>query len=73
MGRILKSLVPNPYSTNFHMVQHVADWVAPFPRSQHSSPPPLELLHIRPSPPPSPLCARELGAIIIIIEMMQRI
>ena len=39
-----------------HMVQHVADWVAPFPRSQHS-----------PSPPPSILRARELGSIAIII------
>ena len=38
-----------------HMVQHDADWIAPFPRSQHSPPPPHKLLHI----PPSffPLCA----------------
>ena len=36
-----------------YMVQHVADWVAPFPRSQHSSLPPLKILHTPPSPPPS--------------------
>ena len=49
------------------MVQHVADWVAPFPRSQHSLPP-LKLFHTDPSLPP--LCARELGAIVIIIVLM---
>ena len=35
-----------------HMMQHVADWVAPLPRGQHSHPL-LKLLHT-PSPPPSP-------------------
>ena len=35
-----------------HMVQHVADWVAPFSRSKHSPPPPHKLLHIPRSPPP---------------------
>ena len=35
------------------MVQHVADWIAPFPRSQHSPPPPpLKFFHTPPSPPP---------------------
>ena len=32
---ILKPLRPNPHSTRF---THVANWVAPFPCSQHSSP-----------------------------------
>ena len=51
----------NPHSTPLHMVQHVADWVAPFPCSQHSPPPPLKFLHIPPSPPPllpSLMCTR---------------
>jgi len=41
----LKPFVLNPFS-------HVADWVAPFPRSRHSPPPPLH--------------ARDLVAIIIM-------
>ena len=34
------------------MVQHVADWVAPFTHSQHSLIPPLKLPH---TPPLSPI------------------
>ena len=33
-----------------YMVQHVADWVAPFPRSRHSLPPSLKFFHTPPSP-----------------------
>ena len=54
---------PIPSQPLLYMVQHVTDWVASFPRSQHSPPPPLKFLH---TPLPS-LCVRELGAIIIII------
>ena len=36
-----------------HMVQHVADWVAPLPCSQHSPSPPLKFFHTPPSPSPS--------------------
>ena len=36
-----------------HMAQHVADWVAPFPRSQHPTPPLLIFLHAHHSPHPS--------------------
>ena len=46
------------------MVQHVADWVEPFNRSQHSPPPPLKFFHTPLSPPPSssPLkCTRVSG------------
>ena len=42
-----------PTQPLLQMVQHVADWVAPFPRSQHSPPLLLKLLHIPPSPPSS--------------------
>ena len=65
-ANILKPLVPNAHSTIF---THVADWVAPFPCIRHSPPTPHKLFYIPPSSPPSffPLCARELGAIIIII------
>ena len=48
------------------MVQHVADWVAPFPRSQHSPLPSLKIVTNSPlSFPIHTLRARELGAIII--------
>ena len=40
-------LVPNPHSTPLHMLQHVADWVEPFNRSQYSPPPLLKFFHIR--------------------------
>ena len=50
-AKILKALVPNSHSTIF---THVADWDAPFSRSQHPSPLPLKFLHTPPSPPPSP-------------------
>ena len=33
--------------------QHIADWVAPLPRSQQSPPPPLKFFHTPPSPPSS--------------------
>ena len=35
------------------LAQHVADWVAPFPLSKHSHPPPLKVFHTLPSPPSS--------------------
>ena len=35
-ANILKPLVPNPHSPLLHIVQHVTDWVAPFPRSLSS-------------------------------------
>jgi len=42
-----------PTQPFLHMVQHVADWVAPFSRSQHSPPPPLKkYFHTPPSRPP---------------------
>ena len=47
------SRAKSPLNHFLNMVQHVADWVAPFPRSQHSPPSPHKLLHIPPSPPPS--------------------
>ena len=37
---------PIPYQTLLHMVQHVADWVAPIPRSHHSPLSTLKFLHI---------------------------
>ena len=52
------------------MVQHVTDWVAPFPCSHHSPPPPLKLHH-----PPlllSHMCTR-VGAIIIFITTISPI
>ena len=49
--------------TNTTMVQHFADWVAPFPRIQHSLPLSLKFLYTTPSP--GALRARELRAIII--------
>ena len=50
---ISEPLVPNPLSLNsfFRMVRHLADWVAPFPHIQHSSPPPLKFLYTPSSPP----------------------
>ena len=62
----------------FDMVQNVADWVAPFPCSQHSPPSPLKFFHTLPSPPTSPpplplLRARELGTIIIITSNKTKI
>ena len=37
------------------MMQHVADWVAPLPRSQHfPPPPPLKFFHTPLLPPSSP-------------------
>ena len=60
---ILKLHVPNPHSIPF---THVADWVAPVPRSQQFPPPPLKFLHTPPSPPFSSLRARELRVISII-------
>ena len=50
---ILKPLVPNPHSTPFTHRQHVAEWVAPFLRSQHSPLPPLKFIHAPPLPPRS--------------------
>ena len=38
-------LCPIPTQPLLHMMQHVADWVAPFPRRQHSPPPPLKFFH----------------------------
>ena len=54
---------PIPTQPLLHMVQHVADWVAPFLRSQHSPPPPLEFFHtpISPHPSPSPTYTRVRG------------
>ena len=52
---IPKPLVLNSHSTFLDLGQHVAERVAPFPRSQHSPP-----------PPSLPLRARELAAIIVI-------
>ena len=70
---ILKLLVPNPHSTTF---THGADWIAPFPRSQQSLPPPHKFFHTPPSPPPTnslpPLRAREFGAISIIMQHTTR-
>ena len=37
-----------------HMVQNVADWIAPFSRSLHSPPPPLKFFSTPPSPLSSP-------------------
>ena len=44
---ILKPLMPNPLPTQllFHLMQHVADWVAPFHGSQKCPLPPLKYLH----------------------------
>ena len=50
---ILKPSCPIPTQPLLHMTQHVADWVAPFPRSQHPTPPALIFLHTHPSPHPS--------------------
>ena len=44
--------------SGLHVVQHVADWVKPFPRRQHSPPLLLKFLHTPPSPPP---CTRISG------------
>ena len=44
---ILKLFIPNAHSIHF---THVADWVAPFPPSQQSPPPPLRFFHTPPSP-----------------------
>ena len=57
---ILKFLVPNRHSTSF---TRVANWVAQFPRSQHSPPSPLEFLDtpLHLSSLLSPLRAREFG------------
>ena len=44
---------PIPTQPLLHMVQHVADCAAPFPRSQHSPPPPLKFFHT-PASPSSP-------------------
>ena len=56
---------PIPTQPLLHMVQHVADWVVPFPRSQHSPQiPPYSPFTSSLSFPP--LRARELVAIIII-------
>ena len=74
---ILKPLVPIPTQPHLHMVQHVADWVAPFPRSRHSPLPSLKFfhtpLHFPPLLPPSSsplffptLRTQDLRAIIII-------
>ena len=50
-----------PTQPLLHMVQHVAGWDAPFPRSQHFPlPPPLFF--------PS-LCAQELGTIVILQQI----
>ena len=38
---ILKPLMPIPTQPLLHMVQHVTDWAASFPRSQHYPYPPL--------------------------------
>ena len=59
-----RGTTPASYSTPLHMVQHVADWVAPLPRSQHFLPPPFKFFHTPLSFPL--LCARELVAIIMI-------
>ena len=42
-----------PSQRLIHMVQHVADWVAPFPRRQHYPPPPLKYFYTLLPPPPS--------------------
>ena len=52
---------PIPNEPLSHMVQHVADCVAPFPRSQHSPPPSLKSLYIFPPPLLSLTCARVRG------------
>jgi len=59
---IIKLPVPDPHTTLLHMVQHVADWVAPFPCSRHFSPHPLKVYHTPPSRPS--LRARELRILI---------
>ena len=51
---ILKPLVPNPTQPRLQVVQHVADWVALFPRNKHSHPAPLTSFHTPPAPPFSP-------------------
>ena len=62
---ILKPFVPSVHSIlYFYTLQHLADWVTPFPRSQHPPPPLLYFLHIT-SPLSCSLRAGELGAIII--------
>ena len=43
-----------PIQHLLHMVQCVADWLAPFPRSQHFPTPPLIFFYTPPSPPPCP-------------------
>ena len=43
---------PIPTLPFLHMMQLIADWVAPFPWSRHS-PPPLKFFHTPPSPLPS--------------------
>ena len=53
-ANVLKLLVFNPHSTLSHIVQHIADWVSPLPRSHHSPPPTLKFFHTLPSPSPSP-------------------
>ena len=42
---ILKPFAPNPHSNPFTHGATCADWVAPFPSSQHSPPPPLKFFH----------------------------
>ena len=59
----LNLLCPIPIQAHLHMVQHVADWVAAFPRGQHSPPHPLKFSYTPLHLPLSfrPLRARELG------------
>ena len=45
---------PIPTQPILHMGQHVADWVALFPRSQDFSPPPLKFFHTPPTPTSTP-------------------
>ena len=64
---------PIPTQSILPMVQHVDNWVTPFPRSQQFPLPPQKFFHSPPSPPPSSsprLRARELGAIINIIVQL---
>ena len=53
---ILKPFVPNPHSTPFThgATCHVADMVASFPPSEHSTLPPIKCILTPPSHPPSP-------------------
>ena len=55
---IFKPLVINPL---FHMVQHLVNWVTPFPRSQHPLSSSLKFLQTPSSPLFLPTCTRVRG------------